>query len=471
MQTEPAAAAQSYPHRWRILGLTLVIGFMALLDVTIVNVALPSIQSGLGATAQAIQWVVSGYALTFGLVLVTGGRLGDAYGRRIMLTIGLIGFVAASAAVGFAPDARLVVVGRLIQGAAAGLLTPQSSGLIQQQFSGRERGVAFGYFGTTVGVASAIGPVLGGLLIAAFGTDLGWRSIFLVNVPIGVLALILTRLWVPKKKRVPGDPSAKLDVVGSLLVGATVLCVLLPTVEAQSGLSLITWLLLGAPVFAVAFVRWEQRVGASGGAPLLDLALLRQTRGYAPGLAVGSIYFTGFTGILLLMSLFLQESAGRSALQTGITLTPFALASAVSAPISGRLVSRFGRLVTVCALLIMMTGLVLLALLLPAAAGSDRWWLLIGPLIIAGFGGGAVVSPNQTLSLADVPPRMGGAAGAALQTGQRIGTAFGAALLVTVYHVAGTSMGDVRGLQTAMACSFVVLAIALSLAIWDARRS
>ncbi len=444
---------------------------MALLDVTIVNVALPSIQSGLGATAQAIQWVVSGYALAFGLVLVTGGRLGDAYGRRIMLTIGLIGFAVASAAVGFAPDARWVVIGRLVQGAAAGLLTPQSSGLIQQLFSGPERGVAFGYFGTTVGVSSAIGPVLGGLLIAALGPELGWRSIFLVNVPIGAVALVLTRLWVPKKKRVSDDPSARLDVIGSVLLGAAVLCVLLPTVEAQSGVSLITWLLIGAPVFAVAFVRWERRVGARGGAPLLDLDLLRHTRGYAPGLAVGAIYFTGFTGILLLMSLFLQESAGRSALQTGLTLTPFALASAVSAPISGRLVSRYGRAVTVCALAIMMTGLVLLALILPVADSSGRWWLLVGPLIIAGFGGGAVVSPNQALSLAEVPPRMGGAAGAALQTGQRIGTAFGAALLVTVYHVAGTSAGAVRGLQTAMACSLVVLALALSLAIWDARRS
>jgi EmrB/QacA subfamily drug resistance transporter len=444
---------------------------MALLDVTIVNVAIPSIQTGLGTNAQTVQWVVSGYALAFGLVLVTGGRLGDARGRRIMLTIGLIGFVGASAAVGLAPDARLVVLARLVQGAAAGLLTPQSSGLIQQLFSGRERGIAFGYFGTTVGVASATGPVLGGLLIAAFGDQHGWRSIFLVNIPIGLLALFLVRRWVPRPRSSGDDRAARLDLVGSLLLGLSVLCVLLPVVEAQSGPGPIFWLLAVAPLFAGAFVWWELRVGRRGGAPLLDLDLLRTTPGYAPGLAVGTVYFTGFTGIFLLLSVFLQEAAGRSALQTGLTLTPFALAGAVSAPIAGRLVARIGRMITVYALLAMMSGLVLLVLSVPLAVQGQRWWLLLLPLLIAGFGGGAVVSPNQTLSLSAVPPRMGGAAGAALQTGQRIGSAFGAALLVTAYHVAAAGWEPLRGLQVGLLCSLAVLAAALLLAVWDARRS
>jgi MFS family permease len=387
-----------------------------------------------------------------------------------MLTIGLIGFVAASAAVGFAPSAGLVVLARLLQGVAAGLLTPQSSGLIQQLFSGRERGIAFGYFGTTVGVASATGPILGGLLIAAFGEEYGWRSIFLVNVPIGLIALLLVRRWVPPRRRSADQSANRLDLVGSLLLGLAVLCVLLPTIEAQSGLGPVFWLLLGGPVFAATFVWWERRVSRRGGSPLLDLGLLRQSRGYAPGLAVGTVYFTGFTGIFLLLSIFLQDAAGRSALQTGLTLTPFALAGAVSSPIAGRLVSRIGRMITVYALLIMMAGLFLLVLAIPAAERGPNWWLLTAPLLVAGFGGGAVVSPNQTLSLAEVPPRMGGAAGAALQTGQRIGAAFGAALLVTVYHLAGARWKPAGGVQVGVVCSLVVIAVALLLALWDARR-
>ncbi len=157
------------PRRWRILGVTLTVGFMSLLDVTIVNVALPSIQQGLQATAGTVQWVVSGYALTFALTLVIGGRLGDAVGRRRMMLIGLTAFVAASAAVGFAPTPAVVVAARLAQGAAAGLLTPQSSGIIQELFSGPERGRAFGAFGFVVGVSSAIGPRISPITQGATG--------------------------------------------------------------------------------------------------------------------------------------------------------------------------------------------------------------------------------------------------------------------------------------------------------------
>ena len=183
------------PRRWRILGVSLVIAFMALLDVTIVNVALPSIQSGLGTTPATVQWVVSGYALAFGLTLVAGGRLGDAYGRRRLMLIGLAGFVVASAAVGLAPTAELVIVARLVQGASAGLLTPQNSGLVQQLFRGEERGRAFGMFGLTVGISSATGPVLGGLIIALAGEENG-------------LALAVPGQHPDRPGRDGGDPAA-----------------------------------------------------------------------------------------------------------------------------------------------------------------------------------------------------------------------------------------------------------------------
>ncbi len=221
------------PRRWRILAVTLVIGFMALLDVTIVNVALPSIREGLDASSASVQWVVSGYALTFGLTLVAGGRLGDAYGRRRMMLIGLTGFIVTSAAVGLAPNEELMVLARLVQGVAAGLLTPQNSGLIQQLFRGPERGRAFGYFGMTVSISAGLGPILGGAIIALLGTEIGWRAIFLVNVPIGLVALVFVARLVPRRRAPSADTG--LDLVGAALLGGAVLCVLLPTVESMDG--------------------------------------------------------------------------------------------------------------------------------------------------------------------------------------------------------------------------------------------
>ncbi len=472
--TDPTAREQSaepYPHRWRILAITLVVGFMALLDVTIVNVAIPSMQAGLQASSQTVQWVVSGYALTFGLVLVAGGRLGDIYGRRILMLIGLAAFVGSSAAVGLAPTAELVVVARLVQGVSAGFLTPQSSGLIQQLFSGPERGVAFGYFGTTVGVASAAGPIIGGTLLAIFGADTGWRYIFGINVPIGLVALVLVWRWVPKKSAAAkAEAGHHLDVIGALLLGLAVLCLLLPTIEVQSGGTAILLLMLGTPLFGLLFVLWERREQRAGHAPLLDLQLLRDTRGYASGIAVGTIYFTGFTGVFLVLSIFLQDDAGYPPLMAGLLLTPFAIGSAVMAPIAGRLVSRIGRRITVIALVVVLAGLGALFLLLPDRPESLSWPLIVIPLLIAGLGGGAVISPNQTLSLNDVPPRMGGAAGAALQTGQRIGSALGAAVLVTAYRVP-EAMGAPAGsaVRVALACSLLILAVALVVAIRDLR--
>ena len=299
-----------------------------------------------------------GVRLDVRLVLVAGGRLGDVHGRRIMMLVGLTAFVLSSAAVGLAPTAELVVVARLVQGVAAGLLTPQSSGLIQQLFSGAERGLAFGYFGTTVGVASAAGPILGGALIALFGAENGWRYVFGINVPIGLVALVLVWRWVPRRRRVEGESAAQrhLDVVGALLLGAAVLCVLLPTIEAQSGNGQLFLLALGAPAFVMTFVFWERRVRRAGLAPLLDVDLLRRTPGYASGIAVGTVYFTGFTGIFLVLSIFLQDEAGYPPLQAGLLLTPFAVGAAVMAPIAGRLVSRIGRRITVYALAVVLTG-------------------------------------------------------------------------------------------------------------------
>jgi EmrB/QacA subfamily drug resistance transporter len=463
------AAYEPDPRRWRILGVSLVIAFMALLDVTIVNVALPSIRAGLDTSNATVQWVVSGYALAFGLTLVAGGRLGDAYGRRTLMLVGLTGFVLSSAAVGLAPNAELVIIARLVQGASAGLLTPQNSGLVQQLFRGAERGRAFGMFGLTVGISSATGPVLGGLIIALAGEENGWRWLFLVNIPIGAVAMVAILRLVPKRRHDPADDRPRLDIVGAVLLGLGVLALLYPLVSVEAGLSPVVLVVLASPAFLVGFVRWERRVVRRGREPLLDVGLLRGLPGYASGLAVGAIYFTGFTGIFLVLSVHLQEAMGASPLTAGLLLTPFALGAAATAPLAGRLVSRIHRKLTVIALAIMMSGVLAAALLVPGTEGALMAWLLVPTLLVAGLGGGGVISPNFTLSLAEVPPRMGGAAGGAIQTGQRIGSSIGAALLMTVYHVSASAWSPATGLRTALLTAIVVLALAMAMAVRDLR--
>lgn len=467
------AEAQSYvpdPRRWRVLAVSLVVGFMSLLDVTIVNVAVPSIRAGLETSTATIQWVVSGYALAFGMTLVAGGRLGDAHGRRRMMTIGLIGFVVSSAAVGLAPNAAWIVVARLVQGASAGLLTPQNSGLIQQLFRGPERGRAFGMFGFTVAVASAAGPLIGGALIALLGEENGWRSLFLINVPIGLVALVLIRRLVPDNDvGAEAEKDPRVDLVGALLLGLAVLSVLYPLISLEGGAGLPLVGLLAFPALAWAFVRWERQTVRRERPPLLDVSLLRGLPGYANGLLVGTLYFTGFTGIFLVLSVHLQEGEGFSPLGAALLMTPFAVGAATTSPLAGRLVARIGRRVTLVALGVMISGTALAAVLVTQP--SDRlWWTLAPAMLLAGIGGGGVISPNFTLTLSEVPPQMGGAAGGALQTGQRIGSALGAALLMTVYQAVGTVASAPVAARAALLAALVVLSAAFAAAVRSWRR-
>lgn len=467
-ETTDEAAYEPDPRRWRVLAVSLVVGFMSLLDVTIVNVAVPSIRAGLDTSAATIQWVVSGYALAFGMTLVAGGRLGDAHGRRRMMTIGLVGFVVSSAAVGLAPNAAAIVLARLVQGASAGLLTPQNSGLIQQLFRGAERGRAFGMFGFTVAVASATGPLIGGLLIGLLGEENGWRSLFLINVPIGLVALVLIRRLVPDNHVGAGPEAApkdsRIDVVGAVLLGLAVLAVLFPLISLEAGVGLALVVLVAFPPLAWAFVRWEARTVRLDRPPLLDVSLLRGLPGYANGLLVGTLYFTGFTGIFLVLSVHLQEGEGFSPLQAALLMTPFAVGAATTSPLAGRLVGHLGRKVTLVALGVMMTGTALASWLVTSPTDT-LWWTLAPAMFLAGVGGGGVISPNFTLTLAEVPPAMGGAAGGALQTGQRIGSALGAALLMTVYQAVGTVTSAPVAARATLLAALAVLALAFAAAV------
>ena len=408
---------------------------MSLLDVSIVTVALPSIEQSLGASVAQVQWVVSGYALAFGLLLVAGGRLGDALGRRRMFLVALTGFVLTSALCGAAPNAELLVAARLLQGIAAGMLTPQNSGLIQVLFHGPERGRAFGIFGATVGLSTAIGPVLGGLILTAASGPEGWRWIFFVNVPIGLIALVAAARLVPSRQRTGQRLASQLDVVGALLLGAGVLCLLLPLVQVESGgLGRLWWLFGLAPVLVALFLCWERRMVRHDRAPLLDTRLLSAMPGYPTGAALGLVYFIGFSGIWLVFALYFQHGLGYTPLQSGLAVTPFALGSAVSAAVAGRLVNRYRRWLTVAGLGAVAIGLATTALVLHTVPVASAGWVVALPLLVAGIGGGAVISPNVTLTLECVPPRMGGAAAGALQTGQRIGSAIGTAALAAVFY-------------------------------------
>jgi EmrB/QacA subfamily drug resistance transporter len=426
------------PRRWRALVVCLVAGFMTLLDVSIVNVALPSMQKGLGASSAELSWVVSGYALTFGLVLVSSGRLGDDRGRKKMFLIALALFTITSAVAGLSVDPAMLVVARLLQGAAGGMMNPQIIGVIQQLFSGRERGRAFGLFGAAIGISTAVGPLTGGLLLQWGGDLEGWRYVFYVNVPIGVVAFLLGLRLLPRDSSVSKGQRRPLDLVGAVLLGAAVVALMLPLVLSEQNPSGAPWWLIGVAVLLLLlFVAWERRARRAHGHPLVNFRLLR-TRSYALGTTLGLVYFAGFTSIFFVLTLFLQQGRGFTPLEAGLALTPFALGSAVSSALGGRWVSRFGKPQVVLGLLAVAVGLVVTDVVLRLDPGSVGW-AIAAPLLVAGIGSGFVIAPNQTLALEEVPPREGGTAAGVLQTGQRVGSAIGISAVGAVFFGSLTS--------------------------------
>ena len=459
-------AEQPDPRRWKALAVCLVGGFMVLLDVSIVNVALPSIRTGLAASQSELQWVVSGYALTFGLLLVPAGRVGDVRGRRTMFVVALGLFTLASLACGLAPGSLFLVIARLVQGLAGGLLTPQISAVIQQLFSGRERGTAFGLFGTTVGVSTAIGPLLGGALIAAFGADSGWRWVFFINLPIGLFAMPLAWRLLPKpesgtRHRHDYDP------LGVLLLGAGIVALLLPLVQEQQWKGSGKWLLIPvAAVLLAAFVLWEFRYARRDKEPLVDLALFR-LRSYSFGSSMITLFFAGFTPIFFIFTLYLQTGLRYSALAAGLAITPFAVGSAAAAALGGRVVHRVGRSLVAIGLVLVALGFIGTLIAVHYVPRDGTGWATLAPLLVGGLGAGLVISPNQTLTLGEVPVQRAGTAGGLLQVGQRIGAAVGIAAVGSMFFArVAASHGDfasayVHGLLIATA--FVVAALLLAI--------
>ena len=485
------SATSADPRRWRALGVLLLGQFAALLDVSVTNVALPSIGRSTGASPSELQWIVTGYVLAFGLMPIIGGRLGDIGGRRRIFIVGLVGFVASSVAVGLSPDPIVIIVARVVQGLFGGVLGPQISGYIQNAFPRAERGRAFGRLGLTVGVATALGPVLGGLLIALGGPEFGWRLVFFINVPIGLAAILLAQIWVREARAPLGEMRARLDVPGAILLGFAILCVLFPIVEFSTFRT--GWLfVLFAPglVFAALFLRRERALTLAADSPLLDLRLFRQPS-FTIGVTFILLYFCGSTGLPLVLTLYLQQGIGFEPLQAALAVTALAVGSAVSAPVAGRLVPRIGRPLVVAGVTLFIIGTLWIGVVVAAAPSlTDPGTIILRlafPLFLIGVGGGAVITPNQTLSLVDVDRRIGGSAGGVLQTSQRVGAAIGQASIGAVFFavVAGSSASSApgspaahphvfsaalgAGVGAALVFSFASLALGL-LDLWATRR-
>ncbi|MGZ4477046.1 MAG: MFS transporter [Nocardioidaceae bacterium] len=460
--------------RWIALAVCCSALFMTLLDVSVTNVALPAIRRSTGAGPSTLQWVVSGYTLAFGLVPVLAGRLGDDHGRRRMFMVGVAGFVVTSAMSGLAPNGGVLVASRVVQGLSGGLINPQVSGLVQQMFRGGERGRAFGYLGTTVGVATALGPLIGGALIGIGGPEHGWRLVFFVNIPIGLVVLLLARRWLP---HTPANAHHRLDVAGAAVLGLGTGCVLFAAVEYDALHDLrLAWLLVPAAVLTTLFFRREARLTRQERDPLVDLRLFRRPS-YTAGVLLALAFFPAMAGLPLVMALYYQLGLGYSALASGVGVTAYALGNAVAAPTAGRFVVGAGRKLVVGAVLTFGLGAVGLSVVAVTAvngaqSGHGAILALAVPLFVMGCGAGALITPNQTLTLMDVDPTVGSTAGGVLQTSQRIGLAIGqavsgasffAALPAGIAALHGgarvDAFGQALGTAVAVALGFVVLSL------------
>jgi EmrB/QacA subfamily drug resistance transporter len=431
---------------------------MTLLDVSVTNVALPSIARATSASPAQLQWVVSGYTLAFGLVPVLAGRLGDDHGRRLLFQVGVGSFAATSMLAGLAPTANVLIGARVLQGLAGGLINPQVSGLVQQLFGSNERGRAFGVLGTTVGVGTALGPLVGGGLIALGGPHVGWRLVFFVNIPVGAAVIVLARRLLPFDTH---DSRHRLDVGGAVLLGIATFCILFAAVQYDSARNArLALLAIPATIVLAVFFRRERRLTKSRGDPLIDLRLFR-TPSYASGVLFALAYFPAMAGLPLVLAVYYQDGLGYTALQSGLGVTAYALGSAVAAPLTGRVVTRIGRPLLLAGLASFAVGATTLAILAGHGAAA-----LAPALFLMGAGSGAVVTPNQALTLMQVDPVDGSTAGGVLQTAQRIGIAIGQATIGATFFAGLDGGGYPHALRVgiAAALTFLVIATAISLA-------
>src|SRR6185437_112649 len=403
----PAATGDGAdPRRWLTLIILLLAAFMNLLDVSIVNIAIPSIQRDLHASYADVQWALAGYTLAYALVLITGGRLGDMFGRKRLFLIGVTGFTIMSALCGAAQSPGMLIACRVVQGAMGAIMVPQVLAVIQVIFPPRERIKALAGFGITAGLGTVSGPLLGGLLIQhnLFGLD--WRPIFLINVPVGIVAVIASAVLV-RESRAPHPP--KLDPVGVVLITAALLLLLYPLVEGRQ-LGWPAWTLISmaasAPVFAL-FIGYERIKTRRDDSPLVPMTLFRE-RGFSAGMAVSAAFFLGIASYALVLTLFLQIGLGFTPLHAGLTFLPFSVGVLISSGAAARLAPRFGRVVTMAGALIIAAGMAAVIGIVHHYGTAVTTWELTPALLMAGVGLGTVIAPLSDIVLDRVPKQDAG---------------------------------------------------------------
>jgi EmrB/QacA subfamily drug resistance transporter len=418
-------------RRAQALAVCIAAAFLTLLDVSIVTVALPSMEHHLHLSSSQATWSIAGYTLTFGLVLIPSGRLGDEFGRRKVFLVGMALFTITGVLCGVAPDATWLVASRLARGVAAGLVAPQVVGLLHQMYPPRERGRVFGYYGATVSLSTAIGPLFGGAILQGFGTADGWRWIFYLFIPLDLLALFLAGRLLPEGRRT--ERPSSLDLVGMLVLGVAVTAVMLPLLQSGNWADRRWWLAWTGLVLLAVFVLWERGVARRERQPLVDLNLFRE-RTYWVGALVAAALYGGFTGIFIVLSQFLQQGMHYSPLKASLCTVLFTVGSAVCGIISGRVVHRVGRPLVIVGTALTAVGLAANALIVGQSSVGDNMFLLTAlPLLVAGCGAGCVIASNQTLALQLVPRGEGSTAAGVYQTGMKIGTSLGTALASSLY--------------------------------------
>lgn len=415
-------------------GLTVVLlaAFMGQVDMFVVNVAAPRIQETLGAGFGQMQLVVSGYVVAYAAGLVTGGRLGDRWGRRRVFGHGAAWFTVTSLACALAPTVTTLIVARVLQGAAAAVLMPQVLALVRATFpDGPARARAVGAYGATIGLGVIAGLIGGGLLVDLDVAGLGWRTIFLVNVPIGVAIVVLAPLTVSESRasRAPGP-----DVAGAVLVGLALPAVLLPvSLGAESDWPAWGWaLVLTGLVLAGLFVAHQRSRERRRGDPIVPPRLFA-TRGFTAGTATVLAFFCGNAGLFLVLTYHLQSGLGLDPLATGLAFTPLGVGFATGSAVSGRLAARFGVRTATAGAALMLTSLLAVPAL-TSAAPTTQAWTLATVLGVSGFGQGLVVAPLLSTVLALVGVDDAGAASGVVNTATQVGMAGGVALIGTLYR-------------------------------------
>jgi EmrB/QacA subfamily drug resistance transporter len=419
------------PRRWLALVILLLAAFMNLIDITIVNVALPSLQKGLNATSSQIEWVVAAYILAFALGLLPFGRLGDIVGRKKMFLLGVGAFTLVSLLCGIAPSINSLIVARILQGLAGAIMMPQVLAIMQATFPPKERGVAFSFFGLSAGLASVAGPIVGGLLIGANVFGLDWRPIFLVNIPIGIFAVMAAWRLVPST---PPHPGLTNDIGGISIVSIAILALVFPLIEGRAyGWPVWAFAMIGASFIGFAtFYLWESRRQARGESQLLNVSLMKN-RNFVVGTAITMIFFSGLPGFFMILAIFLQSGFDFSPLQSGIATIPFPVGVLFASAISGRLSNRFLLRRLMGGAILLVIGMSTLRWVFGNVTDSVDHWYLAAPLAISGFGLGTSISALFQTILSGVPARDAGSGSGALQSIQQIGGALGVALVGEIF--------------------------------------